>query len=495
MAIGNGILTTENEEQAWVRARRSEGDKGGFAARAALTMIALQANDSEAQRVSEPAEEPQGPRAANKRGAARLAAVQALYQMDVAGSGLLEITAEYEAFRLGKEVDGALYREADAQWFRAILAGVVENQKTVDPVIRQSLTEDWPLSRLDSTLRAILRAGVYELMKRADVPVAVIVSEYVDIAKAFYDEDEPKLVNAVLDRVARRVRGEGRGKDASMTRRRPPARSAPDGASSSPPRRRSSARPRRSPSRSAGWSGYYLLGPTSRWRPRRSPASTSAWRSARCRPPRSSAAAGQRGGFMIGTVVTALGGAVATLALFQASFWLFAFGLLVIGVGGAFVQQFRFAAADNAPPEFKARAISFVLAGGVITAILGPQIVIFTRELFAPVMFAGCVRRDPVMAAVGAVILSLLRPQALKTSAGEVDAVDGAAACGRSSPSRASSSALICGVGTYRADELRHDRRAAGHGRLRLLAGPGDARHFLACDGDVRAELLHRQAD
>jgi transcription antitermination protein NusB len=143
---------------------------------------------------------------ANKRGAARLAAVQALYQMDVAGSGLLEIAAEYESHRLGKEVDGALYREADPQWFRAILSGVVEHQKTVDPVIRQSLTEDWPLSRLDSTLRAILRAGTYELMLRKEVPVAVVVSEYVDIAKAFYTEEEPGLVNAVLDRVARRVR-------------------------------------------------------------------------------------------------------------------------------------------------------------------------------------------------------------------------------------------------------------------------------------------------
>jgi N utilization substance protein B len=150
-------------------------------------------------------------RPANKRGTARLAAVQALYQMDIVGTGLLEIAAEYEAYRLGKEVDGSVYREADAQWFRAILSGVVEHQKEIDPVIGQSLTEDWPLSRLDSTLRAILRAGVYELMMRADVPVAVIVSEYVDIAKAFYDEDEPKLVNAVLDRVARRVRGEGRG--------------------------------------------------------------------------------------------------------------------------------------------------------------------------------------------------------------------------------------------------------------------------------------------
>lgn len=145
-------------------------------------------------------------RAANKRGAARLAAVQALYQMDVAGAGLLEIAAEYEAHRLGKEIDGSQYREADAQWFRAILSGVVENQKQIDPIVRQSLLEGWPLSRLDSTLRAILRSGTFELMRRRDVPVAVIVNEYVDIAHAFYEGEEPKLVNAVLDRVARRVR-------------------------------------------------------------------------------------------------------------------------------------------------------------------------------------------------------------------------------------------------------------------------------------------------
>ncbi len=146
-------------------------------------------------------------KSANKRGAARLAAVQALYQMDVTGQGLLEVASEYENFRLGKEVDGAQYLDADAAWFRAILSGVVETQTQIDPVIHQSLLDDWPLARLDSTLRAILRAGVFELSKKPDVPVAVIVSEYVDIAKAFYDDgEEPGLVNAVLDRVARRVR-------------------------------------------------------------------------------------------------------------------------------------------------------------------------------------------------------------------------------------------------------------------------------------------------
>lgn len=118
---------------------------------------------------------------------------------------------------------------------------------------------------------------------------------------------------------------------------------------------------------------------------------------------------GQRAGFMLGTGVTAFGGALATLGLFEASFWLFGLALLIIGLGGAFVQQFRFAAADNAPPAYKARAISFVLAGGVITAILGPQVVIFTRELLAPVMFAGSFAAIIVLAGAGALILSFLR--------------------------------------------------------------------------------------
>ena len=133
---------------------------------------------------------------------------------------------------------------------------------------------------------------------------------------------------------------------------------------------------------------------------------------------------GHRGGFMTGTIVTALGGLIATLALYHASFWLFALGLGVIGVGGAFVQQFRFAAADNAPPEFKARAISFVLAGGIVTAILGPQIVIYTRELLAPVMFAGSFVSILPLAVVGAIILSFLHVSTRTNAVVEVAASD-----------------------------------------------------------------------
>jgi transcription antitermination protein NusB len=143
---------------------------------------------------------------ANQRGAARLAAVQALYQMDIGGSGVLEVLAEYETHRLGQEVDGEQYLKADASWFRSIVSGVVRDQLKLDPMIKRSLQDDWALSRLDSTVRAILRAGAFELIERRDVPIAVIVNEYVEIAQAFFDEDEPKLVNAVLDRIAKQVR-------------------------------------------------------------------------------------------------------------------------------------------------------------------------------------------------------------------------------------------------------------------------------------------------
>ncbi|WP_117194258.1 transcription antitermination factor NusB [Rhizobium terrae] len=144
----------------------------------------------------------------NQRGAARLAAVQALYQMDIGGTGVLEVVAEYEAHRLGQDIDGDTYLKADASWFRSIVSGVVRDQVKIDPLVRSALQNDWPLSRLDSTLRAILRAGTFEILERKDVPVPVIVTEYVEIAHAFFEEDEPKIVNAVLDRIAKQVRGE-----------------------------------------------------------------------------------------------------------------------------------------------------------------------------------------------------------------------------------------------------------------------------------------------
>lgn len=145
-------------------------------------------------------------RPANQRGAARLAAVQALYQLDIAGAMLSDVLAEFESFRLGAELDGEQYREADATYFREIVTGVVRDQRDLDPMVHGALTAGWPLQRLDATLRAILRAGAWELAARSDVPGRVVVSEYVDIARAFFDADLAGMVNAVLDGLARKLR-------------------------------------------------------------------------------------------------------------------------------------------------------------------------------------------------------------------------------------------------------------------------------------------------
>jgi len=144
----------------------------------------------------------------NKRGAARLAAVQALYQMDLTDARLIDVVTEYEDLRFGKEVDGETYLEADTGWFKGIVAGVVERQKIIDPAIHAKLPDDWPLTRIDTLLRCILRAGVFELQKRKDVPAKVVINEYVDVANAFFEEGEPRLVNGVLDKLARELREE-----------------------------------------------------------------------------------------------------------------------------------------------------------------------------------------------------------------------------------------------------------------------------------------------
>ncbi|MFL5040177.1 MAG: transcription antitermination factor NusB [Xanthobacteraceae bacterium] len=145
-------------------------------------------------------------RKANQRGAARLAAVQALYQMDIAGTGLNEILAEFESHWLGREVEGAQYLPAEAAYFRAIVEGVLREQLKLDPLIDKALTDGWPLKRIETVLRAVLRAGAYELDRRSDVPARIVISEYVDVANAFVDRDETGLINAVLDQLARQLR-------------------------------------------------------------------------------------------------------------------------------------------------------------------------------------------------------------------------------------------------------------------------------------------------
>jgi len=145
---------------------------------------------------------------ANQRGTARLGAVQALYQMDVGGVTLPAVIAEFEAHRLGQELEGEQLRPADSAFFRALVAGVVEEQRKIDPIIHDTLPPTWPLARIDFTLRAIMRCGVFELLERRDVPARVIINEYVDVTRAFYDADEPGLVNGVLDAVARNARPE-----------------------------------------------------------------------------------------------------------------------------------------------------------------------------------------------------------------------------------------------------------------------------------------------
>jgi transcription antitermination protein NusB len=145
-------------------------------------------------------------RKANKRGAARLAAVQALYQMDLAGSGLNEIMAEFESHWLGGEVEGVQFLPAEAAYFRDIVTGFVAAQTRLDPQIDAALVRGWPLDRIDAVLRAVLRAAAYELDRRSDVPARIVVSEYVDVANAFAGTTETGMVNAVLDQLAHQMR-------------------------------------------------------------------------------------------------------------------------------------------------------------------------------------------------------------------------------------------------------------------------------------------------
>lgn len=153
-------------------------------------------------------EKPQPKAGKQSRSMARLEAVQALYQMDLAQTDLADVIEEFKTHRLEDTEGGAAdaVEEANPQHFAKVLKGVVKRQREIDPLVDAQLAEGWHLVRIDSIVRAILRAGTFELMELGDVPARVVISEYVEVAKAFFEGDEPRLVNGVLDQIARKLR-------------------------------------------------------------------------------------------------------------------------------------------------------------------------------------------------------------------------------------------------------------------------------------------------
>ncbi len=140
------------------------------------------------------------------RSAARLAAVQALYQIDMEGTPLASLLDEFHRHRLGAEIEGDQYAQAEVAFFDDVVKGVDARLEEIDELLSGKLAEGWRLERLDKTMLQILRAGAWELLARADVPTATAISEYVDVAHAFFEAREAKFVNGVLDAVAKAVR-------------------------------------------------------------------------------------------------------------------------------------------------------------------------------------------------------------------------------------------------------------------------------------------------
>lgn len=136
------------------------------------------------------------------RSAARLGAVQALYQQQMEGTALAKLLNEFHQYRLGRVIEDEEYAEADVDFFDDIVAGVDARRAEIDDKLTGRLADGWTLARLDKTMLQILRAGAYELLARPDVPKASAISEYVDVAKAFFDDREAKFVNGILDAIA-----------------------------------------------------------------------------------------------------------------------------------------------------------------------------------------------------------------------------------------------------------------------------------------------------
>lgn len=140
------------------------------------------------------------------RAAARLAAVQALYQLDMDATPLARLLDEFHRHRLGAEIEGDQYAAAEVPFFDAVVQGVAARREEIDTLLEARLAEGWRLDRLDKTMLQVLRAGAWELLARADVPTGTAISEYVDVAHAFFEPREAKFVNGVLDAVAKAVR-------------------------------------------------------------------------------------------------------------------------------------------------------------------------------------------------------------------------------------------------------------------------------------------------
>ncbi|MFZ2995699.1 transcription antitermination factor NusB [Sphingobium sp.] len=140
------------------------------------------------------------------RSAARLAAVQALYQLDMEGTPIAALLHEFHAHRLGATIEDVTYAPAEEAFFDDIVSGTDKRSDEIDALVSARLSSGWSLDRLDKPMRQILRAGTYELIARPDVATATVISEYVDVAHAFYDKREAGFVNGLLDGVAKDVR-------------------------------------------------------------------------------------------------------------------------------------------------------------------------------------------------------------------------------------------------------------------------------------------------
>lgn len=151
------------------------------------------------------------PARSKARSAARLAAVQALYQQHMEGTAVVRLLDEFHQHRLGRTIDDddfddAEYADAEVPFFDDVVRGVDARKEEIDALVADKLAAGWSIARLDKTMLQVLRAGTYELIARVDVPAAVTINEYVEVAKAFFDDGQAKFVNGILDAVARDAR-------------------------------------------------------------------------------------------------------------------------------------------------------------------------------------------------------------------------------------------------------------------------------------------------